>query len=70
MNVGQLEEIFRNIKDKSMDVMLDQFDDQFDDECRYGMAQKAFVKGVQFQAPDVPKKEWPTIDCLVITDKI
>ena len=66
MNVGQLEEICKNIKDKSMDVMLD----QFDDECRYGMAQKAFVKGVRFEAPDIPKKEWPTIDCLVITDDV
>ena len=66
MNVGQLEEILKNIQDKTMDVMID----QFSEESRYGMAEKAFVKGVQFQAEDIPKREWPTIKCLVITDEI
>lgn len=64
MNVGKLEEILKTIDDKTMHVMLD----VFNDECRYSMAQNAEVKGVQFQDDDIPKKKWPTIECLVITD--
>lgn len=66
MNVAQLEEILKTIDDKTMDVMLD----VFNDECRYSLAENAEIKGVQFQADGIQKKEWPTIECFVITDEI
>lgn len=63
MNIKQLKQIISSLPD-DMDVMIS----QSNDESIYSMSDQASVQGVQFQDPDIPKKEWPTIECLVITD--
>jgi len=66
MNVGQLEEILKNVNDKSIDVMIVQSNDEF----KFSQAEKAKVKGVRFGSSEIPKNEQPVINCLVITDEI
>jgi len=64
MTVKELKKFIEHLPD-DMDVMVE----QSNDESRYGMAQSAGVIEVSFQDENVPKEEWPDIDCLVISDE-
>lgn len=50
---------------EDMEIMLM----QTDDESAYNMVNTAEIRPLTFGSADVPKREWATIDCFVITDE-
>lgn len=64
MTLGELRKLTAHLPD-SIDVMIE----QTNDESRYGMSQQAEVRKVLFGDEYIPKKEWPTIKCLIISDE-
>lgn len=52
--------------DSDLEVMMCQNDDSFTHQPLETIA----VKPVTFKGDDIPKKEWPNVDCLVLTDEI
>lgn len=65
MTVKQLKAAIADLPDE-MDVMLD----SNPEEGLYGMAESATVKKVDWKSDEIPKKEWVTNDCLVISDEL
>jgi len=64
MNVKELKDLLAKIPD-NMDVRVSQTNTEFDSsECENGN-----IRNILFQSPDVPKKEWPTIKCFVLSDQ-
>jgi len=64
MNVKELKALIADLPD-GMDVMVE----QTDDESRYNMCQRAQVRDVTFGAPEIPRKQWAKVTCLVISDE-
>lgn len=48
----------------NMEVMLI----QTDDESEYQMVETVEVRPILFGSPDVPRKEWADVECVVISD--
>nr|WP_199083392.1 hypothetical protein [Pedobacter sp. ASV19] len=64
MTIKELKAKIADLPD-NMDVMVE----QTNEEGRYGMSQTVEVRSVQFSDPEVPKKDWATEKCLIISDE-
>jgi len=64
MNVKELKQAIADLPD-DMTVMLD----SNIDEGIYGMAQTAVVRKVDWQSDEIPESEWPSENCLVLSDE-
>lgn len=49
-----------------MDIMIYQNSDEYG----YVSAETVEVREVNFSAPEIPKKEWAKIPCIIISDEI
>lgn len=65
MNVKELKQKLENVPD-NMDVFIMQTVDEYG----HSLAEHAYVKEIEFKAPEIPKKEWATEKCFVIDDMI
>lgn len=65
MTIKELKQAINDLPD-NMDVMVYQTNDEYG----FSLSETAQVQPVQFQDEEVPEDEWPTVDCLVISDEI
>lgn len=65
MDLGEFRKLTAHLPDL-IDLMLVKTDDEY----HFGMVQSVKVKGVKFTSEDIPKKERPTIKCIVLSDEI
>lgn len=56
------------VKLSLLDQNLEVFVEQNDWDSGYGYADSVEVKPIRFEAEDVLENEWPTVDCVVISD--
>lgn len=65
MTVKELKKALENAPE-DMDVMIH----QVDDETTHNIAESAAVEDVLFSSDDIPRKQWATEKCFVITDQL
>lgn len=65
MTVKELKKALENAPE-DMDVIINQVNDNY----AFNLAEKASIDDVVFGAEDIPRNQWATEKCFVITDQL